>query len=302
MEDVRTIGLPGERAGGRGFPPALAASAAFHLLALGAFLSSGGVAGAPPRAGVVEVLLAPAPGGPAEAARARPGPARAASRSAANEPAPVSAGVTARGVEPAPHAPVVPAPARGAAASGPPAPAAFTGGAQGAGALPGSAAFSHEAGPGRADVPREAFGPGAAVAAPGPRPGAAGRAGNGAGGAGVAPRSSGGPLGGSGGPPPATAAARGEGASGADGLAHGALRARIQSHIVYPEEAIRRGQEGEVVLRIRVDGLGAPLEIRVARSSGVRVLDDAARRGVIRSTPLPAAPGWVEVPVTFRLE
>lgn len=80
-----------------------------------------------------------------------------------------------------------------------------------------------------------------------------------------------------------------------------ALRERIQSRIVYPEEAVRRGQEGEVILRIRIVSGGVPGEIRIARSSGVRLLDDAARRGVFRAAPLPGSVGWVEVPVRFRL-
>lgn len=81
----------------------------------------------------------------------------------------------------------------------------------------------------------------------------------------------------------------------------GLLRERIQSRIVYPEEAVRRGIEGDVLLRIRIESGGNPGEIRVSRSSGARLLDDAARRGVARAAPLPASPGWVEVPVRFRL-
>jgi hypothetical protein len=33
----------------------------------------------------------------------------------------------------------------------------------------------------------------------------------------------------------------------------------------------------------------------------MRLLDDAARLGVLGSAPLPALPGWVEVPVRFFL-
>lgn len=93
----------------------------------------------------------------------------------------------------------------------------------------------------------------------------------------------------------------GEGAGTRTGSGTALLRERIQSRLVYPAEAVRRGQQGEVLLRIRIDPGGVPGEIRIARSSGVRILDDAARRGVVRATPLPSAPGWVEVPVRFRL-
>jgi protein TonB len=87
--------------------------------------------------------------------------------------------------------------------------------------------------------------------------------------------------------------------SGGPGTAF--LRERIESRIVYPEEAVRRGQQGEVILRIRIGAGGVPREIRVARSSGALLLDEAARRGVVRAAPLPSDPGWVEVPVRFRL-
>ena len=79
------------------------------------------------------------------------------------------------------------------------------------------------------------------------------------------------------------------------------LRERIQARIIYPEEAVRRGEQGEVLLRIRIGTGGIPREIRITRSSGALRLDEAARRGVVRAAPLPSDPGWVEVPVRFRL-
>lgn len=96
------------------------------------------------------------------------------------------------------------------------------------------------------------------------------------------------------------------GASGGGGGGSGEtdsrrLRERIESRIVYPEDAIRRGQEGEVLLRIRIGEGGVPQEIRVARSSGARTLDEAARNGVVRAAPLPSLPGWFEVPIRFSL-
>ena len=96
-------------------------------------------------------------------------------------------------------------------------------------------------------------------------------------------------------------AAAGGGAGGVEQGAVRLLRDRIEARIVYPEEAVRRGQEGVVLLRIRVGEGGIPKEIRVARSSGARVLDEAARTGVVRAAPLPSIPGWFEVPVRFLL-
>lgn len=85
------------------------------------------------------------------------------------------------------------------------------------------------------------------------------------------------------------------------GRALALLRSRIQERIVYPAEAVRREQEGEVLLRIRIGSGGVPREIRVAKSSGTRILDEAARRGVVRAAPLPFIPGWFEIPVRFSL-
>jgi protein TonB len=99
-------------------------------------------------------------------------------------------------------------------------------------------------------------------------------------------------------PPAGTA---GGGSGGREGAEIRLLRERIESRIVYPEEAVRRGQEGEVLLRIRVVEEGIPKEIRVTRSSGARALDEAARSGVVRAAPLPSTPGWFEVPVRFHL-
>lgn len=96
-------------------------------------------------------------------------------------------------------------------------------------------------------------------------------------------------------------AGKNEETGGGDAASAAILRDAIQSRIAYPDEAIRRGLEGEVLLHIRVSKGGRPGEIRVARSSGARILDEAARRGVIRAAPLPSAPGWIEVPVRFLL-
>lgn len=50
----------------------------------------------------------------------------------------------------------------------------------------------------------------------------------------------------------------------------------------YPPEALARGLEGTVMLRVLVDVDGSPLSVEIERSSGHRKLDDAARRQVLR--------------------
>ncbi len=75
----------------------------------------------------------------------------------------------------------------------------------------------------------------------------------------------------------------------------------------YPYSSRRRGEEGRVVLRVRVTVSGAPAEVRVLSSSGFRRLDQAALRAVKSWRFLPArrngknVAGSVEVPVTFNL-
>ncbi len=75
----------------------------------------------------------------------------------------------------------------------------------------------------------------------------------------------------------------------------------------YPYLARRQGQEGRVVLRVRVSAGGDPMSVRVRQSSGYRRLDDAAVKavGTWRFTParrggIPVA-GSVDVPISFRL-
>ncbi len=75
----------------------------------------------------------------------------------------------------------------------------------------------------------------------------------------------------------------------------------------YPYLARRQGQEGRVVLRVRVSTGGDPMSVRVRQSSGYRRLDDAAVKavGTWRFTParrggIPVA-GAVDVPISFRL-
>lgn len=76
----------------------------------------------------------------------------------------------------------------------------------------------------------------------------------------------------------------------------------------YPRIAARNGWEGTVLLRIRVDTRGLPISVEIARSSGHRSLDEAARRHVMaRWTFRPAQRAGLPVesigtvPVAFSL-
>ena len=76
----------------------------------------------------------------------------------------------------------------------------------------------------------------------------------------------------------------------------------------YPEMARARSWEGEVVLKVRVAATGRAEAVAVKRSSGRRLLDDAAIEAVKGWTFVPATqggvaiPGWVEVPLVFKLQ
>jgi protein TonB len=75
----------------------------------------------------------------------------------------------------------------------------------------------------------------------------------------------------------------------------------------YPRRARQRGWEGRVVLQVAVDPSGRPQTVRIAQSSGYRILDDAAHRTIAGWTFQPAVRGGrpvageAIVPVVFRL-
>lgn len=76
----------------------------------------------------------------------------------------------------------------------------------------------------------------------------------------------------------------------------------------YPLAARRRGVEGRVLLFARVSADGSCAEVKLKKSSGHVLLDDAALSAVRRWRFIPASRGrvpvdsWVDVPIAFRLE
>lgn len=75
----------------------------------------------------------------------------------------------------------------------------------------------------------------------------------------------------------------------------------------YPYLARRRGQQGRVILRVRVNAGGDAAAVTIRRSSGYRLLDDAAVDAVGKWLFVPArrggiaVAGLVDVPVSFTL-
>jgi protein TonB len=68
------------------------------------------------------------------------------------------------------------------------------------------------------------------------------------------------------------------------------LFAWMERHKQYPLLAQRRGIEGEGSVRVRIDRSGRVLERTVTRSTGEKILDQAALDMVRRANPLPAVP------------
>lgn len=107
--------------------------------------------------------------------------------------------------------------------------------------------------------------------------------------------------------PALTAAIAGRDAALAVGASRAARPHAGNPPPVYPYRARQRGQQGQVVLQVRVTAGGAAEKVTVLRSSGVRALDRAALRAVRHWQFEPATrlgrpvPATLRLPVTFEL-
>jgi len=83
---------------------------------------------------------------------------------------------------------------------------------------------------------------------------------------------------------------------------------RNQTPPVYPRRALELGQEGVVTLHAEVTPAGLPRELKIAKSSGHRLLDMAALAAVKKWEFEPthvnggAITSWVRVPVRFVIQ
>lgn len=107
-------------------------------------------------------------------------------------------------------------------------------------------------------------------------------------------------------------------AAGIDGAARvGPLRVGYESAILsrlervkrYPQRALQRHLEGEVLLALRLATNGQVVHSTISRTSGHPFFDNEVLKMVERATPFPAAPAGLPtaaldflVPVAFRLE
>ncbi len=86
------------------------------------------------------------------------------------------------------------------------------------------------------------------------------------------------------------------------------MAAWLASHNVYPEEARRRGEQGNVTVRFTVEPSGQVTNVTVVRGSGSPRLD-AAAEAMLRNAKLPPfdpamrqAPITATVPIHYALE
>lgn len=76
----------------------------------------------------------------------------------------------------------------------------------------------------------------------------------------------------------------------------------------YPRMSKRRGEEGTVLLRVKVNKNGRAASVQIRKSSGSKRLDNAARKTVSKWRFVPAKKdgkpvnGWVIVPIAFKLK
>lgn len=78
----------------------------------------------------------------------------------------------------------------------------------------------------------------------------------------------------------------------------------------YPEAALAAGEEGQAVIRLRIDRSGRVLYYSLDRSTGSPLLDEAVREMVIKATPVPEVPKHYpggsqlefQMPIAFSLD
>lgn len=73
-------------------------------------------------------------------------------------------------------------------------------------------------------------------------------------------------------------------------LAQWVRRVERVGNLNYPDEAIRRKLHGRLILNVLLNQYGRVLQVKIAKSSGHAVLDDAAKRIVRLASPFPPFP------------
>ena len=88
----------------------------------------------------------------------------------------------------------------------------------------------------------------------------------------------------------------------------GQLRDALAPYFAYPLMARRNGWQGQVRVGLRVEADGRLSHVRIAQSSGYRLLDSAALATLNHISAVPRAAGWLEgrhfdmvLPIDYRL-
>jgi protein TonB len=80
------------------------------------------------------------------------------------------------------------------------------------------------------------------------------------------------------------------------------IKKRLEASWVYPSEAARRGQAGQLVAEIVVRRDGTVPRVDLVHSSGIEILDRYALNAVRFASPFPAIPdriGLDKIPITI---
>lgn len=92
----------------------------------------------------------------------------------------------------------------------------------------------------------------------------------------------------------------GEAKSGGDAKLLGIYLGQINSHVQRAKINPRSGKSGTVVMRFTIDVTGKLLSKEIAKSSGSKILDDAATAALDRAAPFPPIPPEVSIrPLAF---
>jgi protein TonB len=112
------------------------------------------------------------------------------------------------------------------------------------------------------------------------------------------------------GSPGAQGAGPGRGAGREEGLAQGYAKTnfnyiltRIRRNLEYPSQARRMGLTGVSKYSFIIKLDGEIEDLKLEESSGRQILDEAARRAILRAAPFPAppVPARIIIPISFRL-
>ena len=79
------------------------------------------------------------------------------------------------------------------------------------------------------------------------------------------------------------------------------IRALLERARSYPLLARKRGMEGTVLVCFTIDRKGLPQDVKIMKSSGYQILDEEARKMLIKASPFPGVRGEIVIPITFKL-